>query len=252
MSCGICYEDINDILIVKVCQNGHKCCRSCCLKIEKCHMCRSNIRICNSFSVFSCEDLFSKEEITDLFVDFISSWKISNFLRRNNDDVLSVLNEQQLNVLPSCKKNKKYKLYRGLSKVKYTDIYSDLYVSSWSTNEIVAKRFGKHILCIEIEPEYVFLDLEYLRDDFEKEVLVFPGNYPIIYDTNKIFSFSSLSLFTSTNRDIILNSRGKSDPLCWTIVEIKMLLEHLKIPYIKSGIKSYYVDKLIEYNNSIQ
>jgi len=106
-------------------------------------------------------------QCNDKINSFIAKWKSCN---KRASIIIKDFNTYELGMITSFKKNEPYTLYRGISKV----YKSEKYLSSWSTDITIAKRFGKYIYTITIDPMYVFMDLTLIHDS-EKEVIVFPS-----------------------------------------------------------------------------
>jgi hypothetical protein len=84
-----------------------------------------------------------------------------------------------------CKSGEKeYVLYRGLKNTgKIPRYYKDEYPSSWSRDVRISKKFscGKtnKIMKIRVPSDSILMDLDWLENDYEKEVILFPGTYEI-------------------------------------------------------------------------
>lgn len=133
-------------------------------------------------------DLFTPDEVIGVLKEFIDKWKISNFMRRQNTTLVETLTEREMAAATSGKLNQTYILFRGFRNFVPGEFYSDKYLSSWSTDINVSRRFGPCVVSIEVPCTSVFLDLEYLNHDREHEVLLLPGHYaPVIVENGQDF-----------------------------------------------------------------
>jgi len=125
-------------------------------------------------------NLYTIEEVKKILSAFITKWKGCNFMRKGNIKINEYFSFSQLSAATAGKKKELYHLYRGLKCKQDNTVYNDMYPSSWSTNIDIAKRFGsKVILQTTVSYERVLLDLSYLSNDYEHEIILLPGKYNV-------------------------------------------------------------------------
>lgn len=207
-------------------------------------------------------DIYTKEQVNHELNQFIRQWKGCNFIRQQKLQLNYALTFSQLSVATSGKKNQSYTLYRGI-KTKKTDMinYQDIYPSSWSISYDIAKRFtgGKGIIMTTtISSDKVLLDLSYLSNDYEKEVIVLPGQYDVT--TEHIQTLRSTKIKAKLKKvkpdlDKLLendidNSKLQLELVKFTIVELKDICRKRGISGYSNKKKAVLVDyigsKLLE------
>lgn len=293
--CVICIE--NDVKTESCCVNNHKVCNDCYWKWFKinqtCPICRIGMIEKDDLQMLAYSNIFNKKEILQYINNFILLWKVNNFFRLNNLKVITYFSEYELSLLTSAKHNKEYTLYRqyiDIEKNSKKSIYKDKYISSWTLDINVAKRFnsGKkccYLIMTKVPSEKVFIDLNYLINDSEKEVILFSGTYNISLVNNSLppstssytlsytpsstpsstsssstSSFSipttstprvsykpDLSIFKLENREQLISARSKRNPLCTTIQQLRILCNEHKLYYNCKFRKENFVDTLIQY-----
>lgn len=233
-----------------VCENNHEMCHQCIIKFNKCKECNKELSLSNFIFPFKENKSLV---ITENIYEFVKEWKRSNFLRRRNESFFKYLKDNDLEILKSLKYKSKYTLYRGCN-INFGNKYIDKFPSSWSRDLKTAKIFGKYIYKIEIDPDFIFLDLEFIKRDnrYEYEVILFQGEYEceffnsyeikqeIVYDDEiKI-------IFKEENKELILNTRNKKSRFCFTKAQLFEICDKYFIQSCK------YYDKRILIENIIR
>jgi hypothetical protein len=221
IECIVCYNMYDEVTQkIPTCVN-HNCCKSCYLLInnKKCPYCRQLL----IFAIPYGEQL--KINLTDKLHTFLNKFLTYNFLRSNKEFIFKYFTIDELLSFSNIKMNQKYIIFRGLkNKANTQTFYNDEYISSWTLDINIAKKFGEHIYCIEIDPMYVFIDMNFLYKDIhahsslynEKEIIVFQGEYPI---KSYIHNYIS-STYTSTYDSIVKTINDEN----FTIYKIPVLL----------------------------
>jgi len=200
-------------------------------------------------------NLYTVQEINNnkVISEFIQKFKGSNFLRVDKKELDLELNDNNLSYLSSAKHDQNYVLYRGL-KTKVGDVYTDHFPSSWSFNIEIAKKFSykANVICGIFPAESILVDIAYvLGSDYESEVIVLPGTYPITHiSTNRSVNKIKPEIFTDENYDNLISNKKIGNPHYFTIDEYLNYCLESSIN-IKKGKKSDIVEQIINYYKNL-
>lgn len=261
MECNICYIKYPILQFCKVCENNHVCCNNCILKIDKCHLCRSDILDITSLKY---SNIYSKT----IIFNNINIINIINTIYNNNKDNVRLLFNNELPFIASCKIPTDYEIYylteeKEEKEVKEEEDEITIYkLSKCYVNlddvykEIERYNIKTNIVRIVVPSDKIFIDLNYLTNKILNYVILFKGTYKCDI-LKRIKKYKSnyeyvLSDFTYKNMKILLNSRYKHNPYFYTKEELENIYSELNICKIYTSLsKSDIIHYLIKYNIKI-
>ena len=233
--CPICFTNER---LIEICMKSkiHRTCMSCYGKVNKCPLCRSELMEICDIDYIPYTDIYTKNEIKNIIES-----KMRNL---NKIRLLNILSEEDLSILSSAKRDKKYKLYKYVMK-EMTE-YSSLYVSEWSTSSDILSENGLYLVEGEFDGNSILLDYNYIYENENDKVMVLAGKYEVkvICDINRL-----INIFIPENKMYIMK-KHRNNNLFRTIPQLKKICKNYGIKH-NCADKLSIINMLINYKEKI-